>query len=134
MRRKLFNAVLVALAVAVVTPLTSSQLKAEGDPHAYFEALTKRPDLWKAYSLRSQDELMRYRQKTKEPMMVTYDPANDSYPLRQDAAKVVITGTSLQNQVHLPIGVTGGSVLLTWDAWWGKEYMTSRGALNFHKA
>src|SRR5262245_52971875 len=123
MRRTLFNVVLVALAAAALSPLSSNQLKAQGSPHAYFDALTKRPDLWKAYSLRDQDELFRYRAKTASPMWVTYDPANDSYPMRQDGGKIVLPQGNLQNQVWLPIGVTGGSALITWDVWWGKEFM-----------
>src|SRR5688572_7668481 len=63
---------------------------AAGDPHEYFNALVKRSDHWKSYSLRSADQMVAYRHSGARPMYVTYDPSNDSYPKRQDAAKVTI--------------------------------------------
>jgi hypothetical protein len=59
------------------------------------------------------------------PQSVTYDPANDPDPRRQDAAKIVVAAekTSLSNQVRLPIGTSDGTTtLVTWDAWFGKEF------------
>lgn len=102
--------------------------------HAYFEALRAHPAHWRSYSLRDQAQLNKYSQK--KPAVyppVTYDPANDTYHTPQDAAKVVIASDSLQNQVRLPLELIGGSALITWDAWWGREYITNRGQLVTHK-
>jgi hypothetical protein len=109
-----------------------ASLEAAGeDPHAYFNALVARPDHWKSFSLRSQEQLMKYRAADSKPPSVTYDLANDSYPYRQDAAKVLIPaydplvlvgGNSISNQVWLPMGTQNGhSYFATWDAWYGDE-------------
>lgn len=65
-------------------------VSAQTDPNAYFNALAARPDVFRAYSLRDQAQLLQYRQSTGRGEWVTYDPANDPDPRRQDAAKVVI--------------------------------------------
>src|SRR5688572_4695718 len=63
---------------------------AAGDPHEYFNTLVKRSDHWKSFSLRSAAQMQQYRHSTARPMYVTYDPENDPYPGRQDAAKVMV--------------------------------------------
>lgn len=66
-----------------------------GDPHAYFNALVARGDHWLSYSLRSQRQLDYpknggYAHSNGAALWVTYDPASDASPERQDAARVVI--------------------------------------------
>ena len=106
-------------------------------PHAYFEQLVARPEHWKSYSLRDPRQLATrenggYANSNSRPLFVTYDPAGDPDPRRQDAAKVVITteGNSLRNQVRPPMGTEEGhSYLVTWDAWFGDEYRWERGGI-----
>lgn len=57
-------------------------LIAADDPHAYFDALVRRPDHWKSFSFRDSSQLDRE--------WVTYDPLSDRDPHRQDAAKILI--------------------------------------------
>lgn len=115
--------------LAILAGLVASAgrtLTAVTDPHAYFNALVARSDHWRSYSLRDQAELLLYKNARSLPPSVTYDPGNDTYSLRQDAAKVVIpAGTnSLPNQVWLPMGTQDGrSYLTTWDAWYGPEIL-----------
>lgn len=106
-------------------------LVADGDPHAYFDALVKRPDHWKSFSLRDQAQLLTYRAADSKAASVTFDPARDQYPYRQDAAKVLVPaydpavtvgGNSIGNQTWLPLGTENGhTYLATWDAWYGDE-------------
>jgi hypothetical protein len=93
--------------------------------HAYFETLLARADCYKAYSLRDNDQLKQYTNSRSKPQRVTYVPADDADPRRQDAAKLVVPAgkVSLGNTVRLPIGTTDGTTtLVTWDAWFGKEF------------
>ena len=97
--------------------------------HAYFDELRARPEVIGAYSLRDAAQLARrqdggFSYVNKREPLVTYDPANDPDPRRQDAAKVHITpaSNSLRNQVRIPIPPYKGPLLVTWDAWWGKEF------------
>jgi hypothetical protein len=87
-------------------------LIAGDDPHAYFNALVERPDHWKSYSLRPQAGAPTssphytkqldypknggYRHGNSGEPGVTYSPATDTHPLRQDAAKVVIPASMLR--------------------------------------
>jgi hypothetical protein len=111
------------------------------DPHAYFNTLIARSDHWKSFSLRPKageprespyyekqllpQELGGYAQTKERPVTITYDPANDPDPRRQDAAKVVILAkmNNIPNQVRLPMQTeNGNSYLVTWDAWFGAEF------------
>ena len=94
--------------------LTGAVAAAEG-PHDYFNALVKRADHWKSYSLRSQEQMLEYRHSGGRDLGVTYDPANDSYPKRQDAAKVTIPEFSPKQWAELakPLGLADTQVVLT---------------------
>lgn len=105
-------------------------------PHTYFEALVARPDCMAAFSLRDNAQLKKYSNSKSKPQRVTYDPTNDSDPRRQDAAKVVLAAgsVSLGNTVRLPIGTSDGtSTLVTWDAWFGKEFAVSNTGIGAYK-
>jgi hypothetical protein len=65
-------------------------LASTSDPHAYFNALAVRADLFKAYSLRDQAQLDELKASRTRRAWVTYDPAADTDAQRQDAAKVVV--------------------------------------------
>jgi hypothetical protein len=93
--------------------------------HAYFAMLAARSDCMAAYSLRDKAQLEEFKNSRRKPQRVTYDPANDPDPRRQDAAKLVVPAgkVSLGNTVRLPIGTSDGTTtLVTWDAWFGREF------------
>ena len=104
------------------------------NPHAYFNQLSARSDAVYSYSLRDQNELDSHAGGGVSGS-ITYNPAGDSYPYKQDAAKVTIPSNmgSIPKQVRLPINHTAGSLLLTWDAWWGPEFGGNLGNLLTHK-
>lgn len=94
----------------------------------YFETLRARPECHVALSLRDAVQVGPDTEGGYSghggPLSVTYDPANDTYPDKQDAAKIVVPSdkNSLPNQVHLPIKILHGErAFITWDAWFGPE-------------
>lgn len=93
--------------------------------HPYFEALIARADLFRKFSLRSQAQLDFYSTKSAGSAAITYTYPADPDPRRQDAAKVVVPPgvNSIPNQVRVPIEISDGSVLVTWDAWFGREWV-----------
>src|SRR5437773_607274 len=99
-----------------------------GAPHRYFDSVKGRTDVLAAYSLRDQAMLDEYAHgPAATAVNVTYDFANDPYPDKQDAAKVTIPAdqVSLKDTLRLPIPPTSGeSLMVTWDAWWGREFET----------
>ncbi|HUE86424.1 MAG TPA: hypothetical protein VMO26_10130 [Vicinamibacterales bacterium] len=105
-------------------------------PHAYFDALSTRSDCLVAYSLRSMDQLLAYMDATHKPIDVSYDPANDPDPRRQDAAKIVVPANvvSLPNNVRVPIPVVeNDSLLVTWESWLGAEYAFAKTGIGNYK-
>ncbi|HEY0872610.1 MAG TPA: hypothetical protein VGD94_03990 [Vicinamibacterales bacterium] len=108
--------------------------------HAYYLTLAGRSDCLRAYSLRDAAQLQTpnnggFAHSNSRPLVVTYDPANDPDPRRQDAAKVVIgtSSNSLVNQVRVPIPQYSGALLVTWDAWFGKEFAQSTSGIPTYK-
>ncbi len=98
--------VLVALGFGLVLAERGSQSAvsaAESDPHAYFDALTARNDHWKSFSLRTPEQVQEYKAANSLPASVTYDPANDPHPRRQDAAKVEVPTWLLSGTLALPV-------------------------------
>jgi hypothetical protein len=103
---------------------------AQTNPHAYFNALVTRPEHYRSWSLRDHSQLLTKSQGGLAqcdscPLNVTYDPASDPDPRRQDAAKLVIPAgaVSLRNFLYLPVDSKDGhNYLVTWDAWWGAEF------------
>lgn len=105
--------------------------------HAYYVALASRPDCLSAYSLRSEDQIEEYRRSKTTPTGVTYGPTADPDPRRQDAAKIVIPadGNNLRTQIWLPINHSARTPLLvTWDAWFGKEFDHANTGIPTYKA
>lgn len=110
-----------------------------GAAHAYFDSLVRRSEHYCNWSLRSQEQL---NSLVGDPVatIFTYDPAGDDYPDKQDAAKMIRTpGESSSipgtQQLRMPFKprIESGSVLITWDWYWGKEFRTNRGAVNHYK-
>lgn len=107
-----------------------SEPAAAAGPHDYYLMLAARADCLRAYSLRDPAQLDYpknggFAHSNTRPLVVTYDPANDPDPRRQDAAKVVVgTGSnSLVNQVRVAIPKHAPeSLLVTWDVWFGAEW------------
>lgn len=110
-----------------------------GARHAYFDSLVRRSEHFCNYSLRSQPQLDAL---VGDPVATyfTYSPDSDTYPDKQDAAKFLrpAGGSSSipgPQQLRMPIGasLSSGSVLITWDWWWGKEFQSNRGGVNHYK-
>ncbi|MEM6995442.1 MAG: hypothetical protein AAF721_33340 [Myxococcota bacterium] len=97
---------------------------AVGD-HSYFEWLMERPDVLAGYSLRDPSQLV--------DSAFTYEPDTDAYHSAQDAAKGVVPagdgmsdanvgGHGSGGQLRLPVDVSEGRLIYTWDVWWGAEF------------
>lgn len=105
-------------------------------PHAYFEALAAKPECIAAFSLRDAAQLDAFKHTKMRPGAVTYDPANDRDPRRQDAAKITVPAgkVSLPNQVRLPLGTMDDTTtLVTWDAWFGSEFQYGKTGIATYK-
>lgn len=107
--------------------------------HAYFDSLVRRSEHLCNWSLRSQAQLDSLV-ASKPSTYFTYDPSRDSYSGAQDAAKFYVpAGLPSSNipttkQLRLPIKNTnGGTLLFTWDWYWGPEFLTQRGGMNHYK-
>jgi hypothetical protein len=94
--------------------------------HDYFNALVARPDHWKSYSMRNPTQLDRpvnggYATSNNPDnlLWVTYNPAADFDPHRQDAAKVVIPSFLPVTTIVNAIGPTDTVIqLLTYSTSW----------------
>jgi hypothetical protein len=114
--RRFICAVAFVLAVHIVAtagPATPALTSATTDPYAYFNTLVGSSASWKAYSLRDQSQLDMYKAANSLPPDVTYDPANDTNPLRQDAAKVVIPEYVVAPSLASAIDATQTTITLT---------------------
>jgi hypothetical protein len=117
-------------------PTRSSAQASDRKAHAYFESLAARSDCYKAFSLRDAAQVHEHSVSKSRPQSVTYDPANDPDPRRQDAAKIVVAANkaSLSNQIRLPIGTSDGTTtLVTWDVWFGKEFQFANTGVGQYK-
>lgn len=82
--------------------------------HAYYDNLRNRPNHWLSYSLRDPAQLAAPRDggyaNSNDPVLglsVTYAPALDTHPARQDAAKVVIPAfTASTGRLTNTVGAT----------------------------
>lgn len=113
-----------------------------GAQHAYFDSLVALPQHHCNWSLRSQEQLDSLT-NLRASSYFRYSPATDNYPTPQDAAKFYkpvddqigkesdsIPGNQ---QLKMPIGISDGSVLITWDFWYGPEFRTNIGAIANYK-
>ena len=107
--------ILLLLGVSMWTPPPTT---AATDGNAYFDALVARGDHWKSFSLRPragqpvgspyyEHQLDHpkdggYANANSGDLWVTYDPAHDADPNRQDAAKVVIPAFSEHHNSRIP--------------------------------
>lgn len=108
--------------------------------HAYYDALVKRTEHYCNWSLRSQAQL---NGLVSDPVATnfTYDPLNDNYADKQDAAKFVRSeggSSSIPGSQQLKFNFRNAfgpsdTALLTWDWYWGKEFRTNRGAVTAYK-
>lgn len=120
------------------------------DPHAYFRMLAADPACLFAHSLRDQAQL---DSLVKLPPSVfwTYDAARDAARLFKPprntfsqypdiAALMTAVGAPVDsgdegvhgaNALRFPLGITSGSIFLTWDLWWGEEFRTNKAPGSF---
>lgn len=113
--------------------------KPGGSAHAYFDTLVQRPEHYCNWSLRSQAQL---DSLVGDPVATnfSYSPSTDFYADKQDAAKFVLlpggpSSLPAKQQLHLVFkpSLTSGSILITWDWYWGREFRENRGAVNHYK-
>lgn len=100
-------------------PAAVQVVAAAGDPHAYFNGLVARADHWKSYSLRDSKQLDYpknggYAECNSCPLYVTYDPAHDPDPRRQDAAKIRIPDFIPSAQLAQPVAPGDTTIVLAW--------------------
>jgi len=115
-------------------PLAVLSKAATVDPHAYFEALVARSDVFKAYSLRPvagqpitspyygnqllQPKFGGYAACNSCELWIRYEPDRDTDPHKQDAAKIVIPafvdlGHSLGTAIGTSDNFAGGITMLS---------------------
>ena len=102
-----------------------------GPLHDYFNSLVGLPTHFRSWSLRDQAQLDGLTPVRKSGFF-TYGFGADSYSDPQDGAKFykpedsAIGGKSDSipgnQQLKMPIGVDTGSLLITWDFWYGPEF------------
>jgi hypothetical protein len=102
--------------------------------HSYFNALAARPDVLLTRSFRSQAQLDD-AVKQGPSTYFTYQPDVDAARYMKVPGDGTLTESIPGNQqVRIPIGVSSGSVLITWDFWWGQEFKTNRGKVDTYKS
>jgi hypothetical protein len=124
-----------SIVLDLTKPLENATPLPPGDPHAYFDMVSKRPEVVAKYSLRTTDQIKQYS-KPKPAPHVFYSPETDKDPRKQDATKLVIPKghVSLHNSFRLPIPeAKDKSMLVTWDAWFGREFMYNYSGLGKYK-
>lgn len=89
------SAAAVAIVIAVASAYDIEVAQTQSNPHSYYEILVKRSDHWRSFSLRDPKQLDYplkggYAHSNSGPLYVTYSPATDTDPNKQDAAKVRI--------------------------------------------
>jgi hypothetical protein len=101
---------------------------------AYFDMLSARSDVRAAYHLRTEAQVAQYRSGAT-PVEAFYIYPNDPYPLKQDAMKLQINANSLRTQVWLPTNHQARTnLLVTWDAWYGDEFLFANAQIGGYKA
>lgn len=113
---------------------------ADVGPHAYYNALVARPDVYRSWSLRSQSTV-----DTVNPVSSVWSyiwPA-DGYQDAQDAMKFMSAPRSSaaeqdsipsSAQIKFPLAISTGSVFITWDFYYGIEFKQHYGGVATHKA
>jgi hypothetical protein len=124
-----------SIVLDLTKPVENSTPLPPGNPHAYFDTISKRSEVVASHSLRTAEQLKKYS-KPKPAQHVFYDPAGDKDPRKQDATRLVIPkgAVSMHNAFRLPIPeVKGKSIMVTWDAWFGREFMYDYSGLGKYK-
>jgi hypothetical protein len=113
-----------------------------GPSHAYFDSLVGLPQHLCNWSLRDQARLNAITNSGVSDYF-TYAPSLDSHPFKQDGAKFFKPvddqiGTRSDSipgnkQLKMPIKILDGSVLITWDFWYGHEFIANRGTVGGYK-
>ena len=112
-----FAVLAAAAALALIMGRPGQAVRVFADsPHAYYDQLTSRQDVWRSYSMRDAAQLRRqrdggYAENAKDPipLMITYDPGADTDPRRQDAAKVTIPSFYQESNGHVLAADMGAS-------------------------
>jgi hypothetical protein len=127
--------------VATPTPTTASCTipPMGGVAHAYFDTLARRPEYLCGWTLRSQSQLDNLVAQGPSTFF-TYNPAGDNYSNAKDAAKLLVANkpntasipTTQQVRMNVP-PVMSGSLIFSWDWYWGPEFLANHGNMNHYK-
>lgn len=151
----------VAMVVAQVAPVPPVNLHVvpnnwnpndtKGPAHEYFNKLVTRPEHYLSYSLRNQAQVDALTSDGDASTTWTYDPANDTYPDKQDALKMTRInppeGAPGHDKGSVPqhdilnmnspewnFGPETDSVIVIWDQYWGPEFRDNMGGVTQLKA
>jgi hypothetical protein len=110
--------------------------------HAYFNSLVTLPQRYRAYHLRAQSQLD-VLTNAGVSNYFRYVYGADPHPMSQDAAKFYKPtddqiGTESDSvpgnqQLRMPIGLSSGTLLITWDFFYGPEFRTNIGTILNYK-
>ena len=128
--------------VVVVPPVVVTGIK----PSPYYDKLRQRPGLLRAYSLRSPKAILDVTKYSTNDVW-SYDPVTDTaklfkpprrefnlYPALAQYGIAGDEGVHSRYHLRVPLGVTAGSSLITWDVRWDESFQLNRGAVNSWKA
>jgi hypothetical protein len=121
---------------------SATRSEPSGRQHDYFKALVALPEHVRSWSLRDQAQLNGLA-KLGTSNYFTYVFGSDSYSNPQDGAKfykpvnenVGARSDSIpgNQQLRMPIQIGSGSVMVTWDFWFGPEFRTNIGNIDNYK-
>lgn len=113
-----------------------------GRPHDFYDDLRRLPERFADWSLRDQAQLDKLTKRGKSSYF-TYEFGTDRYPRSQDGAKFfkpaddkIGTGSDSipgNQQLKMPLGIDRGTVLITWDFWYGPEFRNNIGRVGNYK-
>jgi hypothetical protein len=96
--------------------------------------LAARSDCLAAYPLRTQSELDSLV-KLSPSRTFQYDAGRDAAKLYHEPKAAGTTESIPGNQqLRFPLHLSSGSVVLTWDFWWGPEFISNIGSLDVFKS
>lgn len=120
-RNGLFAVAVVTAALLIALPTAIPNLTAQSDPHAYFNSLVSSAAHWKSLSFRNPAQLDYpknggYALSNSGPLRVTYAPASDTNPEKQDAAKIVIPAFTAKGTLTIPMSATSTLITVSEDS------------------
>lgn len=129
--------------------VVSSAAASDTSGQAYFNNLRTHPNFYRGFPLNSQSSIDSFiegavpssKSNIDSTSVWTYIWPNDGYVDAQDACKLRIVPNSTLSksdgagaQLRFPIGLTSGSIFVTWDFYYGAEWHANAGNVGTFKA